>query len=86
MRWSSSFLEVIRLFEWIGRKFVKGAKAEIEESVMDDEGSGLLMKSAEILLEIGFFAFLLVTGGKPKKHNGDAASTVIINNYLQKGE
>ena len=86
MRWSSSFLEVIPMFEWIGRKFVQGAKAEIEESVNDDEGSGLLMKSAEILLEIGFFAFLLMTGGKSKKRSNDSASTVIINNYLQKGE
>lgn len=73
------------MFEWIGRKFVRGAKAEIEDSMTDEEGSGLLLKSAEILLEVGFFAFLLVTGGKPKKRN-EAASTVIINNYLQKGD
>jgi len=73
------------MFEWIGRKFVRGAKAEIEDSISDEEGSGLLIKSAEILLEIGFFAFLLMTGGKPRKRN-ETASTVIINNYLQKGE
>lgn len=69
------------MFRRFGQKFIQGAKAEIEENGPNLDG---ILHGAAILFEGLLFAAIAFGGGKSQKNA--APSSVIVNNYIQKGE
>lgn len=67
------------MFEKLGRKFMKGAKAEILENPQFDWDG--LLKAAIKIAEFGMFVAVLAWGGKSSVRT----PTVINNYYIYKG-
>ena len=74
--------EVKRLFKRFGKMFIQGAKAELEANGPDLDG---LLKAAGILLE-GLALSLILFGSGHSGKKTAVPSTVIVNNYIQKGD
>ena len=77
----------MKMFERLGRKFIKGAKAELSEP---GEGAAKdiqkVIKAASGLLEIGIMVLAVILAGKSAGSSnaqayGDAGH-VVINNYI----
>lgn len=70
------------MFEKIGQKLMRGAKAEIAKVTEADPKQ--VVKVASTVMEIGLFLLVIFCG----KAGGSSVSTptVIVNNYLGKGD
>lgn len=69
------------MFQRIGQKLVKGAKAEIEKEPIRILDTERLIEWAELLIPIGILAVSLLRGlRKPPE-----PTTIVINNYISGG-
>ena len=72
------------MFEKIGRKLVRGAKAEMFEPPGED-GRDYILEIILAIGKIGIFALALLADSKGEK-SSQQPSTVIVNNYIYKEE
>lgn len=70
------------MFEKIGRKFVKGAKAELSDTSSLDWDK--ILHAAIRIAEAGLFTAVIFWSGKSE--SSVRTPTVIVNNYISKGE
>ena len=69
------------MFQRIGQKLIKGAKAEIEKEPIKILDTDKLIEWAEVIIPIGILALSLIRGmRKPPE-----PTTIVINNYIQGG-
>lgn len=66
------------MFKKIGKKLVQGAKEELSEKPVID------MDIIKLVLEVGIGLLVIFAGGKSDKSS--STPTVIINNYISKGD
>jgi hypothetical protein len=69
------------MFERIGKKFIQGAKAEIQEEPIHILDTEKLIEWAEIVIPIGLLALSLIRGLR----RAPEPTTIVINNYIQGG-
>ncbi len=74
--------------EKIGKKFAKGAKAEIlnPESGKIDIPWDKVIKAGMALLELGVLAIAVFSGGASKPVEKPYGGTIVINNYISRRE
>ena len=66
------------MFKKIGKKLVQGAKEELSEKPVID------MDIIKLVLEIGIGLLVIFGGGKSSKPS--STPSIIINNYISKGD
>lgn len=66
------------MFKKIGKKLVQGAKEELSEKPVID------MDIIKLVLEVGIGFLVIFIGGKSDKSS--STPTIIINNYISKGD
>lgn len=69
------------MFQRIGQKLVKGAKAEIEKEPIQLLDTDKLIEWAEVIIPIGILALSLIRGLR----KAPEPTTIVINNYIQGG-
>ena len=69
------------MFQRIGQKLVKGAKAEIEKEPIHLLDTDKLIEWAEVIIPIGILALSLIRGLR----KAPEPTTIVINNYIQGG-
>lgn len=69
------------MFQRIGQKLVKGAKAEIEKEPIHILDTERLIEWAELMIPIGILALSLIRGLRKTPE----PTTIVINNYIQGG-
>lgn len=72
------------MFEKIGRKLVRGAKAELFEPPEKD-GKDYILGIILAACRVGIFAIALLADSKRGKSDSQP-STIIVNNYIYKEE
>lgn len=72
------------MFEKLGRKLAKGAKAEILETPEGEFGWRNILEGLTAIVKIGVIVFAIINpDGKTQPAQ---PQTIIINNYISKGE
>ena len=69
------------MFQRIGEKLIRGAKAEIEKEPIRILDTERLIEWAEIMIPIGILALSLIRGLR----KAPEPMTIVINNYTQGG-
>ena len=69
------------MFQRIGQKLIKGAKAEIEKEPIKILDTDKLIEWAEVIIPIGILALSLIRGMR----KAPEPTTIVINNYIQGG-
>lgn len=69
------------MFQRIGQKLIKGAKAEIEKEPIKLLDTEKLIEWAEVIIPIGLLALSLIRGLR----KAPEPTTIVINNYISGG-